>query len=513
LNVQTEKLDNHVARLTVEVETSQLEKAKKQAARKLAKRVNIPGFRKGKAPYRVLVSYVGEAPIVEEAIETLGNDVFRKALDESEIEPYTIGELEDFQLDPQPTFVFTVPMQPTVELNDYLSVRVDYEVPEVTDEDVDEALRRLQEEHAVVEESQSEAALGDKVTADVTGEYIEDDDVDDSDDEDDEPSESDDEAHAHDEDDDHEHGDEDDHDHEHNHDAPIHQHGAVLYLDEDREPLPGFAEQLVGANVGDTVQFDLTYPDDSEKYGDFAGRGVRFQVDVSKIENVTLPPLNDDFAAKVADEDPDIEEETLTLLELRARVRENISKAVADNYDNEYMSLVMEKLVEIGDFAYPDAMVVNQIDGMIESTAQRFGLAVEDYLRLSQNERDDLYEDETYREAAVSYIQRSLVMRGILDEENLEVEADEIAAEIDRFVAQFGEQADAYRGLFDTPEMRDTMTNNILEQKIRDRIVAIGRGESVATSSASNDAEAGDEVATDDTAATDSDDETSETDE
>ena len=136
MNVQTEKLDNHVARLTVEVESQQLEKAKKQAARKLAKRVNIPGFRRGKAPYRVLVSYVGEAPIVEEAVETLGNDVFRKALDESEIEPYTIGELEDFKLDPQPTFVFTVPMQPTVEMNDYLSVRADYEMPDVTDEDV-----------------------------------------------------------------------------------------------------------------------------------------------------------------------------------------------------------------------------------------------------------------------------------------------------------------------------------------------------------------------------------------
>lgn len=454
MNVQTEKLENHIARLTVEIEAARLDQAKKVAARKLAKRVNIPGFRKGKVPYNILVNYVGEAPILEEAVESLGNDVYRTALEASEVQPYAMGELENFKLDPAPTFIFTVPMQPTVAMNDYREVRLDYNVPEVTDEHVNNALRRLREERAVVEESQSPAAHGDRVTMDVSGNFVED------------SAEA--EAEA-------------DHDHEghegdgHDHNAPIHEHDSEIYLEEEREPLPGFSDAIVGATVGESREFVLTYPNDEEKYQTFAGKVVKFHVTVKKIENITLPALNDDFAARVSEDDDDVDE-PLTLLELRVRLRENIRQQMEDKYRDEYVNQMITKLVDVADFAYADVMVNEQVEDIVRRTAGNFGVTLEDYLRLTGQDLEALYDDENLREVAEGGVRRTLVLRGILEAEGITVTEDEIEGEVNRFLERFGDQAAQYRSLFETTDMRNNMVNNLLEQKIRERIVEIGRG-------------------------------------
>ena len=179
MNIQTERIDNHQARITVEVEPERWQKAKKQAARGLSRRYKIPGFRKGKAPYSVIKRYVGEAPIIEEAMETMGNEVYREALESSDVDPYTAGNLEDFQLEPQPTYVFTVPLVPEVEPGDYRSVRVEYNEPEITDEDVDNTMRRLQQQEALVEEKDGPIAEGDRVTLDIHSEFADGDERDD----------------------------------------------------------------------------------------------------------------------------------------------------------------------------------------------------------------------------------------------------------------------------------------------------------------------------------------------
>lgn len=485
LNIQIEKLENHVARLTIEIETSQLDQAKRKAAKKIARQVNIPGFRKGKAPYKVLVQYLSEAPILEEAVEQLGNEIYKQALDESEVEPYTSGTLEDFKLDPSPTFVFSVPMQPTVELNDYTQARVEYTPKEVTDEEVNKALRQLQEEHAVVEEIDTAAIMGNKVTIDVHGFFTDEE----TDEENEEEQDTEDVADEQDLD---ESGD-DDHDtdeadaDDHLHDAPIHQHDAEIYLDTEREPVPGFADALVGVQVNDEREFTITYPEDEEQYGSISGREVRFVTQIKKVEAVNLPQLNDDFAARVTNE----EEEPLTLLQLRGRLRENLQAELDESYRSEYVEKVLDQLVTSADFAYPDAMVHNQIESMIENTAQQVGLSVEDYTRILQKSVEDFYDNPTFREAAERYVERSLVMRGILDTENIDIEDTDIDSEIDQFLTQFGEQAETYRSLFNTPAMRENMRGNLLERKVLDRIVAIGRGEvsaSAANEESSTDA-------------------------
>ena len=110
MNVQTEQLENHMASLTVSVAVDRMDEARQRAAKKIAGEVRIPGFRKGKAPYRVLASHVGEAAILETAVEDLGSSLYPDALNESGLEPYGPGTLEEFEQEPEPTFRFTLPL-------------------------------------------------------------------------------------------------------------------------------------------------------------------------------------------------------------------------------------------------------------------------------------------------------------------------------------------------------------------------------------------------------------------
>ena len=137
----------------------------------------------------------------------------------------------------------------------------------------------------------------------------------------------------------------DEHEHHHPDDEGkpyIHEHDLQLILDEDDEPTPGFNAALVGAKVGDSREFELTFPDDAEEYQEMAGKRVKYYVDVKKIETLTLPELTDDFAARVTAS----EEKQLSLLELRMRVRENLKSVGEENYTSEYTRKALDQIVE-----------------------------------------------------------------------------------------------------------------------------------------------------------------------
>lgn len=482
MNIQTERLENHTARFTVELDTDRLEQAKQTAARQLAKRVNIPGFRKGKVPYKILVNYVGEGALLDDAVEILGNEIYKEALDQSGVDPYGPGELEDFTVDPAPVFKFVVPLQPVVNLNDYRSVRVEFVPPVVEDEDVNNSLKMLQEEHALVEESHKPAALGNRVTVDIhavllpqAGAETEEETASPA------PDEGADETEAH------------DHEHEHAHplegegEPLIHQHDAQFLLDaEHGEPAPGFRDALIGANVDETREFELTYPNDPDEYEDLAGRNARFHVTIKKVETITLPALNDDFAARMtklvmgeAPERPEGEEEkSLTLLELRMRVRENLQKAAEQRARSEYAQQALEKMVEQADISYPEAMVSDQIEDYLERVdrdLRQRGLTLDDYMRITGKTRENLYED--YRETAVSNLERSLVLREIVQGEDISVDEPAVSEEVERILDGYGAQGEQLRSLFDNPNMRASVRSDLLEQRVFDRIVAIAKGE------------------------------------
>ena len=466
MNIQTERLEDHTARVTVELDAQRLDQAKKQAAQQLSAKVNIPGFRRGKVPYRIMVNYAGEAAILEEAVELLSNDIYKEALPQTELQPYGPGSLTDFNPD-VPAFIYTVPLQPTVDLKEYRELRLDYEAPEVTDDAVSKAMRNLQEQHALVEESHQSVAAGNRVTVDVHSFIIEEKDAADETAEaetteaEDGEGESEDEA-------------VDLHDHEHG-EPFIHEHDAQYILDADGEPIPGFGEALLGAAPDEARTFTLTVPDDADMYDAAAGKAVEFNVTVKKIETVTLPELTDDFAARVTED----EEKPLTLLELRIRVRENLVKMSEDRYKNDFMTRAIDELVEKADIAFPEAMVMDQVQDMLEDLDQRLrqqGITLNDYMQIYRKSVDDFYKE--YREPAEKTLKRSLVVREIVSREGLEVSDDSVNAEIDKMLERFDEdRRDDVRKLFDNPSMRDNVVNDLLREKVVERVVAIARGE------------------------------------
>ncbi len=168
MNIQTEHLEeDHLARLTVEVEPAQVQKAFESAARRLSAKANIPGFRKGKAPYSVVVRYFGTQGLLEESIESIADTAYKQALDETKISAYEAGSLDDIKLDeaegeqtPKLKLVFTVPKQPDVILNDYRDLRLDYEAPQVTDAEVERAILNVRENRATIEPSVYPVQMG-----------------------------------------------------------------------------------------------------------------------------------------------------------------------------------------------------------------------------------------------------------------------------------------------------------------------------------------------------------------
>jgi trigger factor len=453
LNIQTEQLDNHTARFTVEVEQERLDLAKRDAARKIAKQVRIPGFRKGKAPYHILIQNGLESQILNDAIENLSQDIYRDTLEQSDINPYGPGAFEDFKLEDTPVFIYTVPLQPTVELNDYKSVRVDYTEPEVTDKQVDEAMERLQEQEALVEESSQPAALGDRVTVDIHSEF-----VDDAPNVENEDSESDESPRR-----------------PAKGESYIHEHDAQIRLSDDRDPvLPGFKSALKGANLGDELEIELTAPDDDSDYEDIAGRNIKFHVTIKKIENLTLPTLNDELAARITKD----EDEPLTLLQLRVRVRENIQEEMERVSHDSYATDVLAKIVDGANISFPEAMVDDQIDSMLKDLDNRLGqqgLNLDTYMKVMDKSEEDMSND--YREQAINIIRRSLALTEIVKQEDIDIAPPRIDERITEMLTQFGDQADSLRPMFDTPQMRSALQNDLVQQAALDYIIAIGKGE------------------------------------
>ena len=474
MNIQTERLEDHTARVTVELDSQRLDEAKKQAAQQLSAKVNIPGFRRGKVPYRIMLNYVGEGAILEEAVELLSNDIYKEALPQTDLQPYGPGSLTDFDAD-VPSFIYTVPLQPTVDLKDYRELRLDYEAPEITDDAVNKAMRNLQEQHAVVEESHQSVASGNRVSVAVHSFIIEETDEADETAEA-EATEAEDAEQVEGENDDVDSEEESADLHDHTHGEPfIHEHDAQYILDTDGEPVPGFSEALIGATPDETRTFMLSVPDDADAYGEAAGKPVEFNVTVKKIETVTLPELTDDFAARVTAD----EEKPLTLLELRIRVRENLVKMAEDRYRNDFMTRAIDALVEKAEIAFPEAMVMDQVQDMLEDLDQRLrqqGITLNDYMQIYRKSVDDFYKE--YREPAEKMLKRSLVVREIVNREGLQVSDESVSAEIDKMVERFDEdRRDDVRKLFDNPSMRDNVVNDLLRDKVVDRVVAIARGE------------------------------------
>ncbi len=472
MNLQTERIENHRAQFTVEIENEQLEESKRQAARRISRQVRIKGFRKGKAPYRLVAQYVGEAAILEEALDELGDKLYKSALDEADIEPYGPGALEDFSLEPAPTLTFTVPLQPEVDLKNFLDVRVDFEAPTISDEDVADALKQMRlRALEVVDADVKVAEAGHRVHLRVESEFIDGEEPEAEGDVD--RSEADAAAAAE---------DSDVSDQSSDATAPaiprkgdpfVNDENAVIILDPNEDPFThGFVENIIGAELGSDVEFELTIPDDDADES-IRNREVWFVVEVRNIEAVEIPELDDEFARTVSRHRGD---ESMDVAALRLSTREELMRSALDSAKTQYSGEVLQRIVDGADIAYADLMLDEQIDELIkefERNLSQQGIKLDDYLRLTGSAHDELREQ--YREPARESLQQTLVLRELVNQQKIAISEEDVETRLNQAVAGYGGSPEI-RKLLDTPSMRGNFRNDLLMSHVNEHLYAIGRG-------------------------------------
>jgi trigger factor len=429
LNITTEPLENRQLRLIIEMDGEETQKAMQRAARQISKQVNIPGFRKGKAPYDLILQRFGEETVRQEAAETLIEKVYDEALEEKEIKPYAPASLDELELDPI-TFTFTVPLSPVVDLGDYRDYRLEYKEPKVSKKQVQEALEDIRMQNAILELVERPVEMGDGAVVALLARADEEDLL---------------------------KGDE------------IH----IMVEADNDYPAPGFSEEIVGMATGDERTFTLTLPDDFPRE-DLRGQEAEFSVKMVEVYDQTIPDLDDDLARTVGNFD--------SLKELEEQVKEQLLQAARREADQAYAEQVIEDMLEEVQVEYPPTLLEAELDDVVEESERMIKrdtkLSLEDYLRLQSQTIEELREE--LRPSAETRLRRALLLGEVAQAEGLEVDEGEIQAQVEAVSAQWGVRSEEVRTSLISDSGQRAVRSRLLAAKAVQRLVAIAKGEAEA---------------------------------
>ena len=394
MSVQVENLEKNMAKLTIEVSAEDLEKALESAYQKQKKQISVPGFRKGKAPRKMIEQMYGKGVFLEDAANALIPEHYSKALAECDLEIVSQPKIDVTQVEPGKPFIFTaeVATKPEVTLGDYKGLEVPKSETEVTDEEVEAELKKEQEKNSRTITVEDRAAQnGDTATIDFEG-FV---------------------------------------------DGEAFEGGKgtdyPLTLCSNTV-IPGFEEQLVGANTGDHVEVKVTFPEDYHAE-DLKGKEAVFKCTVHEIKAKELPELDDEIAKDVSEFD--------TLAEYKESLKKDLEKKKQDEAKRTKEDEAIQKIIDKSKMEIPEAMIDTQCETMIEEFAQRIaqsGLSMDQYLQFSGLTVDGL--KEQVRPEALTRIQSSLVLEQIAKEENIEVSDADVDAEIEKMAKNYGMEAD-----------------------------------------------------------------------
>ena len=416
MSVQVENLEKNMAKLTIEVSAEDLEKALEAAYQKEKNKISIPGFRKGKVPRAMVEKMYGAAVFYEEAANILMQQNYPAAVEESGADIVSRPTIDIVQIEKGKPFIFTaeVAVRPEVTLGKYMGVTVTKIDCTVSDEEVAEALEKEKNNNSrTISVTDRPVQEGDTAVIDYEG-FVD--------------------------------GVAFEGGKGENHSLEI---GSHSFIDT-------FEDQLVGKNVGDEVEVNVTFP---EQYhaADLAGKPAMFKVKINEIKVKELPELDDEFAQDVSEFD--------TL----AEYKEDLKKRLEEQKENEAKRTkedeAIQKIIDKSKMELPDAMVDTQCENMIEEFAQRIaqsGLSMEQYMQFSGLTLDAL--KEQVRPEAVSRIQSSLVLEAIAKAENIEVTDEDIDAEIEKMASMYGMEADKLKGYMGDAE-KNSMKRDLEIQK------------------------------------------------
>ena len=416
MSLQVEKMEKNMAKLTIEVSAEDLDKAMQNAYQKAKGKIAIPGFRKGKAPRKMIEQMYGKGIFLEDAANALIPENYSKALEECDLEIVSQPEIDVVQAEPGKAFIFTaeVAVKPEVTLGDYKGLEVPKSEVEVTDEDVDAEIKKEQEKNSrTVTVEDRGAENGDITTIDFEG-FV---------------------------------------------DGVAFEGGKgtdyPLTLGSGSF-IPGFEDQLVGAKAGDHVEVNVTFPEEYQA-AELAGKAAVFQCDVKKVEAKELPELDDDFAQDVSEFD--------TLAEYKEDIKKNLTDKKEKEARAAKENAAVDKAIENAQMEIPEAMVDTQVRQMINDFASRMqsqGLTMEQYFQFTGMTVEKMQDE--MKPQALKRIQTRLVLEKIAEVENIQPTEEEVNEEISKMAEMYKMEADKLKELLGDREL-EQMKKDMAVQK------------------------------------------------
>ena len=414
MSLQVEKLEKNMAKITVEVPAEQFEKALTAAFNKNKSRFNIPGFRKGKAPQAMVEKMYGVEVLYEDAINEALDATYGDAVTESGLEVVSRPEIDVVQVEKGKELIYTatVAVKPEVTLGEYKGIEVEKASAEVTDEDIEAELKKVQEQNSRLITVEDRAVEdGDQTVIDFEGSV------------DGTPFEG-----------------------GKGEDYPL-TIGSHSFIDT-------FEEQLIGKNIGEECEVHVTFPEEYHAK-EMAGKPAVFKVTVKEIKRKELPELNDEFAGEVS--------EFETLEEYKNDVKSKLSLKKQKDAATENENHVVDKVVENAQMDIPEPMIDSQVNNMVNDYARRMqsqGLSLEQYMQFTGMTIETL--KEQMKPQAVKRIQTRLVLEAIVKAENITVSDEAVEKEI-------ADMAESYK--MEVAQIKEYMGENGIEQMKEDLAV------------------------------------------
>ncbi len=419
MKLETTSRDDHQVNVVAEFENSDLEAYMHKAARKIAERSKIPGFRPGKAPYPVVLRMYGEEAVREQAIEILVDDKYPQILDEAKIEASGSGKLDDIISTVPPKLSFTIPLAPVVTLGDLASVKQEYVEPVISDSQVEDAVKRVQTSYATPTDADRAAKEGDLVTMDLSASYVK-------------PPEG-----------------------EEKEFIAKTPHQAIIGENDVRKetwPFEDFSKNVIGMKAGETKTFTHTYPKD-DAVEKLRGQKLEFTVELKTVQELVLPELNEEFVMKIG--------QFQTVDDFNAYLRRRLEADAKAEYDNKYFDDLLDKMVALSSFKYAPHMLDEEIHSTqhsLQDTLSQQRLDIETYLKIRKLTMDELIEKEL-KPVAVRRLERSLLVTEISKREKLELSDEELESSFNQTVNEISMSGDA-------KQMRKNFSNQQFSQAV-----------------------------------------------
>ena len=424
MSLQVEKLEKNMAKLTIEVSAEEFDAAIEKAYQKNKGKINIQGFRKGKAPRQMIEKMYGVGVFYEDAANIIIPDAYSKEVSEcKEVEVVSQPEIDVVQIEKGKPFIFTavVATKPEVELGEYKGIKVEVAVPEIKDEDVEAELKKAQEEQArTVPVEDRPVADGDITTIDFEG-FV---------------------------------------------DGVAFEGGKgtdyALTIG-SHSFIDTFEEQLIGKNIGEEVEVNVTFPEEYHAE-ELKGKPALFKVVIKEIKTKELPELDDDFAQDVSDFD--------TLAEYKADIKAKLVEKAEKVAKNEKEEKLIDAIIADSKMDIPEAMIETQQDQMIREFANRIasqGLSFEQYMQFTGMTMDTM--KEQMKPQALKRIQVRLVLEAIAAKEAFEITEEDIEKELETMASMYQMDIAKLKEIVSDNE-KEAMKKDIAVSKAAELIVA-----------------------------------------